>query len=414
VTRMSGAERVARLAFGWLLVAVCTQAAAQEPAANWRVRTIGGAEHQGPVSVEDQRVTVHLEQPVSIALEDVLDMVALEAARSRPADLNIGGRLWLRSGVHLPVDEVRPAAGGITVTSPLFAGTATYPLRLIQAVRFPREQAVDNTRFAGALESPARAQDFFLALDGSDVVQRLQVKVLKITPEGVVVEFRGEEQNPVPMERAVGVVFGELTGAAPDPVANPRARILFRSGETLQGRIARLDAGNVQLETAEGIDLALRTRDVRRLEFVTDKLVYLSGLEPVKSEQVPAFDRTWPWMVDRSPNGNEILLGGTRYDRGLVLFPKTKLTFEVGGKFDHFETTIGIEDRAGPQAHAIFRVYADDEKVFESEPLTVGAEPKVLKLPITDAKNLIIEADFGKNFDLGDHCVFADARITQK
>ena len=64
-------------------------------------------------------------------------------------------------------------------------------------------------------------------------------------------------------------------------------------------------------------------------------------------------------------------------------------------------------------AHAVFRVFADDKLLFESEPFTLNKEPASLRIPIPRVQRLTLEADFGNNLDLGDHCVFADARVIQ-
>ena len=48
------------------------------------------------------------------------------------------------------------------------------------------------------------------------------------------------------------------------------------------------------------------------------------------------------------------------------------------------------------------------------EPMTLGLAPVALKLPLHACKQLVLEADFGKNYDLGDLCVFANARVVQQ
>jgi len=94
-----------------------------------------------------------------------------------------------------------------------------------------------------------------------------------------------------------------------------------------------------------------------------------------------------------------------------VLAPRTKLTFDLGARYDVFECVAGLEERCGPLAHAIFRVYADGKLLWEATQDGAAAMPHELKLPITGCKELAIEADFGESFDLGDHCAFADARV---
>ncbi|MBL8734379.1 MAG: NPCBM/NEW2 domain-containing protein, partial [Planctomycetes bacterium] len=67
-----------------------------------------------------------------------------------------------------------------------------------------------------------------------------------------------------------------------------------------------------------------------------------------------------------------------------------------------------------PEAHAILRVLVDGAVAYESAPKTLGGAPEVLRIELKKAKTLTIEADFGKNYDLGDYCVFADARVVQQ
>ena len=46
--------------------------------------------------------------------------------------------------------------------------------------------------------------------------------------------------------------------------------------------------------------------------------------------------------------------------------------------------------------------------------MTRGEAAQAVRVDLKKAKSLAIEADFGKNYDLGDHCAFADARVLQQ
>jgi hypothetical protein len=96
------------------------------------------------------------------------------------------------------------------------------------------------------------------------------------------------------------------------------------------------------------------------------------------------------------------------------MVPKTTQTFALAGKFDEFEATIGIEDRGGPQANAVFRVLVDGKVAFESKEMTISSTPETIRVPLGKCQALALQVDFGKNFDLGDICVFANARVVQK
>ena len=46
--------------------------------------------------------------------------------------------------------------------------------------------------------------------------------------------------------------------------------------------------------------------------------------------------------------------------------------------------------------------------------MTRGQTPTPVRVELNKAKSLVIEVDFGKNYDLGDFCAFANARVVQK
>jgi hypothetical protein len=96
-----------------------------------------------------------------------------------------------------------------------------------------------------------------------------------------------------------------------------------------------------------------------------------------------------------------------------VVVPRTRLTWDLDGRFDRFEATIGIDDRGGPQANAVVRVVADGKVLFESEPLVFGRPAQTIRVELGRCRQLALEVDFGKNYDLGDFCAFADARVVQ-
>ena len=119
----------------------------------------------------------------------------------------------------------------------------------------------------------------------------------------------------------------------------------------------------------------------------------------------------WPWLRNQGPGGQEIRLAGQRYRFGVVLFPRTRLTYQLDGRFDVFEAVIGMEDAASARAHAVFRILGDGRVLLDSGPITHESEPKLVKVPIAQVRRLTLEADFGKDFDLGDVCVFAMPRV---
>jgi hypothetical protein len=395
-------------------VLLAALAAAQQPPA-FEVTAIDGKVTVGTVTAtaDGVRVAPRTGEPTSRPLDQLLAIRRTDPPRAptAPAPLQV----WLRSGGVLPavaVDGVAPAAGGAARWLVDTAGGARLELAqtAIAALRC-REPAPET--FAADLRAPETNSDFlYVVKDGQP--QRFRVAVARIEAGRVHFDLGGQSYD-FPLTGAdsvAAIVFGKNTGFAPDRQAKPRVAVKLASGENCEGRLESIDA-TLAMQLDEGARLVVPIDRVLAIDVATERLVWLSTLEP-RVEQTAAFDRKWPWTVDCSPAGPGIRLGGKAYTHGIVVVPRTRLTFDLGGRYDLFEATIGIEERGGPQAHAIFRVFGDGKLLFESTPFVLGTAPLALHLPLDRCHEIAIEADFGKNFDLGDLCAFADARVVQQ
>ncbi len=342
----------------------------------------------------------------TLALDDVQLLEHVAATVEAPDDRR--ARIWLRSGVQLPVSGLSGSNRRLSVGIPFASGPLTVDLPDIAALRLDTEPV--TTDFEEQLGEPGESSDYIYLLNEGRT-SRLSVTVKGFGSDSLNIELSGQ-QTQVPWERLYGVIFARDSGAAPDRQPNPRVRLVLGEGTELEGRLLSL-AESAELRFDEGASLRIDAARIRAVHFATDKLAYLTDMEPVEQEQTPALDRVWPWLADESPAGDAIHLGGKTFARGLVLFPRTRLTYDLQGRYDLFEAIIGIEDRGVPKAHAVFRVFADDKLLFESEPFTLAKEPALLRIPIPKVQRLTLEADFGENLDFGDHCVFADARVIQ-
>lgn len=337
----------------------------------------------------------------------------LRSVTLRPTTGDAGDdRLWLRSGQILPATFTSGSGRGGRFVLPFSATTLDIAWRFVRGARFHAKRA-DDAGFALQIEQRPESKDLLYALRDDDVV-RLSVDFLGVDGDSIRVTFRGQEQS-LPVSRVYGLIFGEGSGAPPDRQRQPRVALRLATMErTIEGRLLSMADGTWQLQLDEGVVLALPNEQVASVRVFSDRLVFLSDLQPAVVDQAAAFDRAWPWLIDRGPAGEIHLVGGRAVGRGLVLFPRTRLTWALDGRFDLFKATIGMEESRGEQAHAIFRVLVDGVVRFDSGAVTADAAPRDVEVPITGAGQLSLEADFGKNLDLGDVCVFADARVMKK
>ncbi len=346
---------------------------------------------------------------------DLTEIASFERAGAVAEPIQAPHRVWLRSGFELPAKRLsgKPGATGqpslLSVELP--SGLVVdVPLGMVRGLRHGGSERAEPALFAADLQKPPANDDLiYVQKDGKP--QRSVVTVVGMQKDRIDFLLRGTEYD-FELKGLAAIVFGSNTGFAPDRQAKPRTSVELTTGERLEGRLLEV-GGSLRLRLDEGAVLEIPQQNLLQMQIASDRLVWLSEL-PAKVEQTPAFDRVWPWTIDRSVAGPGIVLGGKTFTRGIGLVPRTRLTYDLGGKYDLFEAMIGIDDRGGPEAHAVFRVWVDEVAVFESAPKTLGKPAEAVRIELKKGKRLAIEVDFGKNYDLGDFCAFADARVVQR
>lgn len=397
-----------------LLAALVLATAAAAQGLRGELQTIDGRRLAGSVSIDGNGVVrvAQADGEVTLLLAELVSFtVPGAAAETAPAP----DRVWLRSGLELPAKALRgrAAADGrpALLIAELPSGVVVeLPLAFLRAVRQGGSERPEPALFAADLATPADNDDvLFVQKEGKQ--HRSQVTITGLQPDRVDFLLRGTAYD-FPLTGVTGIVFGRNTGFAPDPQPRPRAIAVLTTGERLDGRLLGLDR-ELRLRLDEGTEVTVPLPALHGLRIASDRLVYLSELTP-KVEQTPAFDRVWPWGNDRTPAGPGFTIAGVAFERGLGMVPRTRLTYDLGGHYDVFEAMIGIDDRGGPAAHAIFRVLVDGKVAFESAPKVFGEAPTPVQVELGRGQQLALEVDFGKNYDLGDFCAFAAARVIQR
>lgn len=399
--------------FAVALAALAAVTTAQE-VMHGAVRTIDGRTLTGAFAVAGSVATVTTN--AGAVRIDVGEMVSFERADAVAALANAPHRVWLRSGLELPAMVLGGAAAANGKPATVHVETPgglvlDVPLGLVRAIRHAGKERPEPALFATDLQQPPSSEDLIYVLkDGT--AQRSSVVLKALTKERIDFVLRGSEYE-FPTSGVAAVVFGANTGFPPDRQARPRTSVLLTTGERIEGRLLAADGSGVAVRLDEGVEVRVAPARLLSLQVASDRLAWLSELKP-KIEQTPAFDRVWPCTFDRTPAGPGIMLGGKLFAHGVCMVPRARLTYDLGGRYDVFEATIGIDDRGGPEAHALLRVLVDGAVVFDSGPRTRGLVPQTVRIELHKCKTLALEADFGKNYDLGDHCVFADARVVQQ
>jgi hypothetical protein len=274
------------------------------------------------------------------------------------------------------------------------------PLETVSAVRFGRllgaqaqyEKAFELLRQQGrdALlmrrdTRPFPVQGRLLSVDG----QKLRI-------------LRGTAQNEVEAQLVYG--FVRARDDAPDDM------------ESIHVRVHLVDGGRVTLplEAITGSSVAgggtTVVRDaVKRLEFTGKSVAVLSDFEPISVEEVALFGEAHKWRRDKMVLGGPLTLDGRSYARGLGVHAHSKIEFVLGRRWESFFARCGIDDAAGHEGAAIFRVYGDG-KLLKEVSRRRGQKAARILIDVAGVDRLVLEAQPGESYT-SDFCDWVEARV---
>jgi hypothetical protein len=249
----------------------------------------------------------------------------------------------------------------------------------------------------------------------------LSGSVESVSADGSTLRLVGEPGQP---PRAVDLA--DVAAVAFDPalarIRMPKgahARIVTAGGSRLTLSAAGSDGTTLTGTAPFGGKASLPVADLVALDVFQGKAAYLSDLKPKKTE-IEGFNGVgWPVAVDRSAKGNPLRLPGTTAaswcDKGLGTHPKTTLTYDLGGRYRHFEAGVGLDPVTGRRGTADVRILVDgkDRPVPGLKTLTAATSPVSVRLDIAGAKELTLVIDFGPGGDVQADVNWADARLVE-
>ncbi|MCD6415982.1 MAG: NPCBM/NEW2 domain-containing protein [Planctomycetes bacterium] len=142
--------------------------------------------------------------------------------------------------------------------------------------------------------------------------------------------------------------------------------------------------------------------------------IYLSDLEPVGVVREPFFDVVWQPQLDSSALGGPVMLRGRRYEKGIGMHARTRMTFDVPTGYTRFFAAVGIDDAAGGRGCVTFRVLAGDNELANTGPLSGASALREINLGVEGVERITLEADFGGAVrSSGNLADWADARFVK-
>jgi len=232
------------------------------------------------------------------------------------------------------------------------------------------------------------------------------------------VEFEVDgERLPVKRAKLGGLAYYHPAGAKLPEVI---CRITDASGSRWAAQSVRL-AGELHWTTPAGVAVAAELADVAKIDFASDRIVYLSDLKPESAGWTPFFrlDRDLPLLgqyyaprQDRTADTLSLRLGGEEYRKGLTLHSRTTVVYRLPDRFRRFKAIVGIDDRVHPRGSVHLVIRGDQRVLFEGE-VNGTDPPRMLDLDVTGVRRLSILVDFARDLNVGDQLLLCEARVIQ-
>jgi hypothetical protein len=278
-------------------------------------------------------------------------------------------------------------------------------LASIRAIRFGRLLEGLQAKYDNVFrENLVRGRD-------AVIVQRdtkpfpISARVLAVKEKTLTIRV-GDNERDIALHKVYGFVrqpSDEERGEAP---AVMRVRAFMSGGARVTLPLEEVGSG----EWIKAGGASLRRASTERVEFLGPHMAHVADFDPIAVKEVALFGRARPYRP------NEMVLGGTMrmnrkaYAHGVGVHAFSRLEYVLGKRWKSFFVRCGIDDAAGSEGEAVFRVIGDGKVLMEVTCRRRGGRTHALKLDVGDVDRLVLEVAPGASY-ASDLCNWADARV---
>ncbi len=369
------------------------------------------------LTIDSQGVVHGLKRDGTEGGEFSLPLMALRRIDLSDAKITtapVAGLLYEQGGGVLRLAKATIVQRNCAVTWPVVGEqSVNVPLGNVRALLLqppsePGKTDIDSV-FAEALASTdaSTTDRVFVSSEPGKPLQSVACLLESLDEQQATVVYN-DKSRTIAREKIYGLILANPAGAGQNLSAG-QCLITTTDGSRLLAKVEQLD-GQTLNASLDGTPLAISREQVARIDVRSDRLVFLSDLQPVEVTQssFPAFD--WPWRRDVAVMGQALQLGGRVYDKGLGVHARCLLTFAVPDGFDTFAATVGLQPPVRGKGDCEMAVLADGKEVWRQR-VRGTDEPLPITVEIRGAKRITLAVEPGEDLDLADHADWADARF---
>lgn len=369
-----------------------------------RVELLNGSSIRGDISAisADGSVTgKNLPEELSI---DQVSEIKTGREVSRSGDSKV--KIYLSGGSVINASSPRIADDNLTCYSS--AGLNEIKLELIKAIVW-----VDSARVNKAMKNRSRDNDV-VVVQTENGIRTVGGLLEKIDETHVHINFKGKSRK-ISLEIVTAVVGANLGLQTP---AGSSAQLSLTDGTALVGKIVGLENGSLKLELSGRNFVDVLTSKVVRILVQSDRLVYLSDLDPIEVQESSPFVSQQGWKRDTSVMGNHLTLNfnsrskTTTFDKGIGVQSFSQLVYRNEKDFTRFRAIVGIDAETSGRGDCQMSLVGDGVRLW-SERIKADADPLSVSVDITGMENIALVVETGEQFDLADHANWCMARFTK-
>lgn|GEM_PF-1410255 len=355
----------------------------------------------------------------SVDLLEIHEIRLSEKSAGKPVDFSSGPVIAFRSGEKIlgrlidiknsdtgPLASFSLAREGLPPVSGQLAALAAFRLR---------EAYKADPVFEQALEAEPPSQDVFILrrsglLSVNGVFRGIDKDYLQVEVS--------DKRSRVRRQLVQGVILTPIASDQKD--ADPPARLEIPGvGQLpvyLQG-IEQTTKGPLllfRLPLSPGVAVQkLPLSAIGKILPASDKIVFLSNIEPARVEETAVLGKAFAYRKDLSVSGDPLRLKGQAYRKGLGVHSRTLLDYSLNNQYSNFAAIVGVDDSARGKGSVTFVVYVDGKELLR-ENFDSARKPLPISISVAGAKTLRLLVDYGKDqLDFADHADWANARLTR-
>jgi hypothetical protein len=224
--------------------------------------------------------------------------------------------------------------------------------------------------------------------------------VSALTGDTVTISANGQDV-PVPFS-TINVLTFASTGGAAQPTAARGFRVSLADGSAFTGQKIDLQKDTLTLTPDTGDARKVPLAAVARIEQINGPVSWLISRAPSENVQIPYFaSQTQPAKMGQTIDGQPVRLGDKTFPHSIGAHAYSRLVFPIDPAYKSFRTQYAIDGNL-PYANVTVRIKLDDKVVHEQKDVTAGPVHKPVTLDVSGAKQLTLEVDYGKTYDVQD------------